>query len=317
VATTTLDELIEQTREKANVQRSNFVTDTAIVALLNEAGKQLREEIITADDSYYQATLDFSVGAQPDNEQELPATFWKMRGLDAFAGDSLRQTEVYAREFRNRFDPGIGYYFGGDGNSIVICGSDAPQANPFRLSFVPKPLPLAPGATRTFAVHGADQPGTAGPGPSAAWLLTNAAFTAADEGGYLTPAFAAPNEAWNIPYLITTVFSGTAAAVSPDPNLIGVFSTPPSGTAYTITTQPADTRNALDVTEDNFSEYYSVRAAMVIARKKRQDSLVSQLLLERKDIEARIAALSRMRQSEPQQAPVLQRPDRGVGDWEL
>ena len=380
MATTTLDELLEQTRQKANVVDSAFVLDPEIITYLNEARKQFRELVVTADDSYYQDTVDFSIGAQPLNIQALPATFWKMRGLDAFAGDSLRQTEVFAREFRNRHDPGIGYYFGGDGNSIVVSGQSPEQANPFRLYWTPKPKPLAalvPGVTRSIAHNIAD--GTNG---GAEIVLINGAFSVGDVGGTLTigASGTAGDGAYTIiartgpttvqvlpqptPGLVfgastTATLTGAADhtrafAIAPGDNQssgywslqngsfgasdVGAFlAIDVGGTTYdgtfeivqfvsatlvrvlpaiagssgaltgtaTLSRQPADTENALDLTEDNFSEYFSVRAAMVIARKKRQDTLVAQLAAERVAIEERIASLSRMRQSEPQQAPVL------------
>jgi len=394
VATTTLVELIEQTRLKANVSRSNFVTDAEVITYLNEARKQLREEIISADDSYYQATLDFSISAQPSNVQALPDRFWKMRGLDAFAGDSLRQREVYAREYRNRFDAGVGYYFGGTGTSIVVCGQSPEQCNPFRLTYVPRPLPLAlllEGNTRSIThdaadgtnagahfifTNGAFTPGDVGatvtisgaannngtytilsitgpieiavlPAPtpslllgagavvsiadadnatrsfnvaptdnqnSGYWVLQNGAFGASDVGSYLTTVINAPNEAYSGTFQILTVVNSTAVQVTPTV-------TPASGSltgTATLSRQPANTESALDLTEDGFSEYLSVRAGMAVARKKRQDSLLAQLAAERAAIEGRIQSLSRMRQSEPQQAPVLWgRRSISYDDWEV
>lgn len=387
---TSLDDLIEQTRLKANVARSNFATNDEIIVYLNEARKQFRELVVTADDSYYQGTLDFSIGAQPLNEQALPSTFWKMRGLDAFAGDRLRQTEVYARPFANRFDPGVGYYFGGTGNSIVVCGQSPEQCNPFRLYYTPKPLPLAAlatpvarsivfngidgtnagsqfvfgfgkfsaadvGATLTVAgtltpcdgtytilsvvdaTHVTTQPAptpsqsfnssdvvTVTPAATATrtfaianpdsqssgfWILQNGSFGVDDVGSFMTVTINAPNASLTGTYEILAVNVGN---IQVTPAVPGVFSGL-TGTA-TISRQPANTESALDLTEDNFSEYFSVRAAMVIARKKRQDSLVAQLAAERAAIEDRIAALSRMRQSEPQQAPVLWGHRRYVSD---
>ncbi len=393
MATTSLDDLIEQTRVKANVLRSNFVLDPEIVVYLNEARKQFRELVVTADDSYYQSTLDFSVSAQPLNLQALPSTFWKMRGLDAFAGDSLRQREVFAREFRNRFDADVGYFFGGDGNSIVVCGQSPEQCNPFRLYYTPKPLPFAqrlPGETRSIAPDALD-----GTNAGSHFILTNANFRAGDVGGSLTVtgfsgatdgtytilSIVSPTEVVTIPapppsesgspgetavvvassaatrtfavaptdsqnsglwtlqngnfglsdvnsyltidvggttydgtFQIGTVYNSTAVIVTP---AITGASGSLTGTA-SLSRQPPGTDSYLDLTEDNFSEYFSVRAAMVIARKKRQDSLVAQLGAERAAIEDRIAALSRMRQSEPQQAPVLWgRRSNNYEDWEV
>lgn len=381
MATATLDDLIAQTRLKANAANTNFVTDTEIIRYLNEALQQFRELVITADDSYYQSTLDFTITAAPGNAQALPADFWKMRGLDGFAGDSLKQAEIYAREFRNRFDPGVGYYFGGDGNSIVVSGRSAEQANPFRLYYTPKAIPLASllaTTTRNISVNA----GVDGTNAGGQLILTNAALNAADLGGTLV--ISNTGNGLDGTWTIVRVVSGTTVEVSPQPPVstvtngstgitltpsktasrtfavapndqfdstdvlniaLGAFGaddlssyitlavtpaayaatyqirfvntatsvrTSPSvvssgnltGTA-TVSRQPGGTRSSLDATEDNFSEYFSVRAAMVIARKKRQDTLVAALGGERAAIEDRIAALSRNRQSEPQQAPIL------------
>jgi len=303
----TLGDLIANARDKANVAAAQFVTDAQIVVYLNEALKQMRELIVAADDSYYQATLDFSIGAQPLNLQTLPADFWKMRGLDAYAGDSLRQTEVYAREYRNRFAAGLGYYFGGDGNSIVIVpGFDAPQANPFRLTYTPKLTPLA---SLRFIQHG---PGD-GTNAGEQWFFDNGAFTAGDVGATM------------VVYGSGTILDGTWTIASVvDANRVNTTVAPGAlialGASSVVSIQTAGTRTSLDVTEDNFSEYPAVRAAMAIARKKRQDSLVAQLAAERADIEGRISAMSKMRQSEPQQAPVAWRPSfrlYPLDEWEL
>lgn len=384
MATATIDDLVSQTQDKANVASSNFATRAQIIVFLNEALRQFRELVVTADDSYYQATLDFSITAQPGNVQALPSTFWKMRGLDGFAGDSLRQAEVYAREFRERFAPGIGYYFGADGNSIVISGVGAEQANPYRLYYTPDPLkladPIAPNS-RSIAHNGAD-----GSNVGQQLIFINGAFSAGDTGGTLV--ISGSGTALDGTYTITSVVSPTNLTVQPLPtpsltagggtsavltdaaNATRTFSVVPTGIidkqsfgtwilqngafgagadlgsflsvdvdnntydgfftilqvssptnvlvtpaiestspgltgTATVSRQPGGTRNALDVTEDRFVEYFSVRAAQAIARKKRQDTLAGQLAAERAAIEDRIAALARMRQSEPQQAPVL------------
>jgi hypothetical protein len=293
---TSLVELIADTREAANVERSNFVTDPTIIRLLNYARRQLREQIITADDSYYQATDDFSISGWPNNTRALPTDFWKMRGLDCFAGDSIRQHEVFAREFRNRFDPGLGYYFGGTGNTLVVCGQSPEQGNPFRLSYVPYPRPLAALETRTITPD--EFSGTNG---SSQLVFLAGGFTSVDIGGTITIAGSSGGTLDGTRTILTIVSSTTITATpTPPPGVTtGLTAT------VTVTRQPAGTDAALDITEDAFAEYLPTRAAYRIARKKRQDSLVAQLAADRVAIEERIAALARSRQSEPQQAPVL------------
>jgi len=124
------------------------------------------------------------------------------------------------------------------------------------------------------------------------------------------------NNAYDGTYQILALVSGTPPGVLTTPSTAGSAGVL-IGTA-TISRQPAGTQHVLDVTEDNFVEYFSVRAGMVIARKKRQDTLVAALGAERAAIEERIAALAKNRQSEPQQAPVLWgRRSITLEDWEV
>lgn len=106
------------------------------------------------------------------------------------------------------------------------------------------PFTQAP-AMRTFAIFGGDLPlgegGGPGPGPGY-WAFNNGAFTDADVGGALLPAFAPPRQAWNVPFTINRVLSDHFVSVSPDPSQLGTFTNPGSGTVVLISPAPTTTQ---------------------------------------------------------------------------
>ncbi len=84
-----------------------------------------------------------------------------------------------------------------------------------------------PGTTRTFAIDASDAPA------GSTWVFVNGDFTDIDIGGTVTPAFDAPNTAFNIPYTITDVLSSTTVTVTPTP--AGGFTNPATGNTITVT----------------------------------------------------------------------------------
>jgi hypothetical protein len=87
--------------------------------------------------------------------------------------------------------------------------------------------PLVPGTLRTITADASDVPENALGGT---WAVLNGAFTSADVGRTLLPNLDAPNAAWNVPFTIIQIMSPTFVRVTPDPSLIGVFTSPASGT---------------------------------------------------------------------------------------
>ena len=289
MAFTTLDQLDTLLRQKTNTENSNICSRSERISYLNEALRELREKIVSADDSYYSAHQDYSVGAYPANVAALPADFWMARAVKALAG-TVRERDVFAREARESNRPGIGYMFGGTGNDIVFLPQFTAQSgNPWRLIYTPKPIPLADTVIRTPAWTTGDHSG--------AGVITVAAGNFQD--GDVTITLGGGSGADGV-YTILEVFAANQVEVSPSPGTLTFANT----TTYSVTNQPPGTRNTLDTTEDAYAEYLPVRAGVQVARKKRQDSLVDSLGAERAAIEARIQLMAAKRQGEPQQAPV-------------
>lgn len=304
-----VSELVTVVRQKANVERSNFVSDDEIVGYLDERRKQLQELLIAADDSYYmsRATLT-TIGATVDtNSAVLPTDFWKMRGLSAKAG--LREEfPVFARNFANRLEPGeLGYTL--DGDSISLWQPvDAAQCNPFVLRYAPRALKLAlPVAYAIPATAAAD-------GTNAAQQFVFPAGVFDDEtgmtGGTLVIAGDTALGALDGSYTVrgfTHVGGDTQITVTPVPVASHIMTGP-----YTavLTYQPSGTAGELDATADDYAEYLTSGAAVPVLSKKRQPDAAAARLAECTRIELRISQAATMRQSEPKSAPVLRRYDR-------
>lgn len=300
-------QLVARTRKKANVQRSNFADDNEIVEYLNELRKKLHKLLIAADDSYYVSRVTLTtIGSTVDtNSAVLPADFYKVRGLSARAG-TTREFPVDARSFHDRYVPGeIGYTL--DGDSISIWRpADAARYNPYVLRYTPRPRPLA--LPVTYAIpQTAAQDGT---NVSGNFVFPGGTFSDAGMiGGTLVIAGDTAVGSLNGTYTVTGF-----AVVGPNTTLIVTPAPSPSHTmtgAYTatLTYQPDGTDAVLDATADDYIEYLTSGAAAPILSKKRQMDAAAAKLAECAKVEAELAQLATMRQSEPKQAPVLKRFD--------
>jgi hypothetical protein len=92
----TLAELRTEARQRANMENTQFVTDTEVDARINAALGELYDIIIEADESYYQRQTTFTLTSAPPtgtstatmpgtsttNQINLPTDFYRMYGLD-------------------------------------------------------------------------------------------------------------------------------------------------------------------------------------------------------------------------------------------
>lgn len=293
------------------------LTTATILTYLNDAVRSLYDLFLDSVPHWVQSSFDFTLLGNSDETSvvALPEDFQIDLGLDwqnppgVTYPLTIRRLPTFLD--RNRLNPyntlalSPAFYnrnYAVQGSNLQLypkqnCGGD------YRLYYQVQIKPLAlPVLERTFAVNGGDQPGTAGPGPSNAWLLGAGAFVAEDVGRTLLPAFAAPNEAWNIEYEITDFFSATAVGVTPDPNAIGVFTSPPSGD-WNVYEQPAGTIAALPQVFAPWQLYVKTFAAISVMTSFQEDT--SQLQARLAQETARVKRMAELRQSDLRQIPIL------------
>jgi len=315
-----LDDLIARARLESGLRANAYYDNDQIVRYLDAGGAELADIFTAANQHYVIKEFDFTTtGGSAAAIVSLPSDFQQGHSLEIYpqtyngvsTPNQQTRTIRYLPNWLNR------NAYAGNAFPLVIAGGgfvdpvytflDAklrfypPQltpAAPFKLYYTPQWTTLA--AKRTFTVDPSDNP--AGPD----WSFANGAFTSADIGATVTPAFAAPNTAFNIAYTITNVLSPTFIAVTPTP--AGGFTGPASGTATVATAGTTDTIPAVMAP---WSEYLVVYAAIAINTDRERGT--GELERKLNALKARITSIIAVRQEEPQQPP-LSRGGAGWGD---
>ncbi len=320
----TTQQLVDDTRVLSGLMDNQYLDDTQIITLLNDAYQELDDTFTASVQHWRRKSYDFTLSGGVDgNSLDLAANvpdFQMTQGVDDLANPQHPRTVDRLTSFTQRNGSDSLYsnnrrskQFFEDGNLLFIYPANH-SAGSYTLIYTPQTELLAlPVLERTFAVNGADQPGTAGPGPSNAWLLGGANFVAEDVGRTLIPAFATPNEAWNIPYLVTDFFSATAVAVTPDPNAIGVFDQPPSG-SWSVYEQPLGTVGALPVLMSQWATYLKLYASIAI--RESQELEVGELERKLNALKVRIKNMSNKRSEGVAQAPITRNRHSWGGGWD-
>jgi hypothetical protein len=104
----TVSELITRVRERSNTERSNFVTDDEIIRYIDQAYTKLYDLIVQKFENYYIDEYSFTTDGT-NNFFDLPATFYKMVGLDQLqsnspAGDNALTVRPFNFNERNRYN---------------------------------------------------------------------------------------------------------------------------------------------------------------------------------------------------------------------
>jgi hypothetical protein len=313
--------LIAATRVDSGLRNNRFFSNDQIAEKLTDAYADLRDRMIIRFAFWFKKTFNFSLaGGVGGNILTLSSNvpdlemIQYLNLLDSSGNpspvtmlSSVAERNQYAANYPfatgNGFNGFVGRKYFPDGDDLEILPAANSLGN-YELVYTPQPQRLAlPVLERTFAVNGGDQPGTVGPAPSNAWLLGASQFVAEDVGRTLVPAFAAPNTAWNIPFEVTEYFSATAVSVTPDPNAIGVFDQPPSGT-WSVYEQPAGTIGELPESLTPWAKYLQIQASIAIRTAQRKS--IAALDLQRQVFEKRIVALTKQRSQGVTQAPITQ-----------
>lgn len=106
--TFTVSELITRVRERSNTERSNFVTDDEIIRYIDQAYTKLYDLIVSKFENYYIDEHSF-VTDGVTQFFDLPATFYKMVGLDQLqnasgSGDNALTVRPFNFNERNRYN---------------------------------------------------------------------------------------------------------------------------------------------------------------------------------------------------------------------
>jgi len=140
---TTLTQFRTRVRERANMEGSQFVTDTELTGYINSSASELYDLLVSRFADYYLS--DTAVTVTTGSSIPLPVNFYKLRGLDLDLGGGDYQT---LRQFnfneRNKATDDLRVLQRGvsqlryrvQGNTISLTPADQ-ATNSYRVWFVP------------------------------------------------------------------------------------------------------------------------------------------------------------------------------------
>jgi len=130
------------TRQRADMENSQFVTDTELLRYLNRAYAELYDLIVTeanADD-YFLNSSTFTL-VSGTKAYDLPADFYKSRGLDLTVGSDsmpIRRYNFSQRNVGSRFQTARNFRYHIQGNSIYINPKPS-SSDTMTLWYIPSP----------------------------------------------------------------------------------------------------------------------------------------------------------------------------------
>jgi len=152
-STVTLGSLKTQTRQRANMENSNFVTDAELVLYINSAIQELYDMLVEAAEDYY--TISSSIVCDGvTSTYAVPSGFYKLMGVDYTLGSDPIPMEKYTFLDRNRYSSSdnrvVRYRLIKD--SIVF--QPIPAAQTMTLWYIPAFTPLALDADLFDGING-------------------------------------------------------------------------------------------------------------------------------------------------------------------
>jgi hypothetical protein len=144
----TLLQLRTQSRERANMENSTFVSDSELNNYINLSIAELYDMICNkVDEDYNITSYTFTTSADVD-AYNLPSDFYKLRGVDLML-DTLRSTPLKRFEFaeRNSLDPifvgPVDLKYRLRGNQISFTPAELMGGNNIRVWYIPLPTRLS------------------------------------------------------------------------------------------------------------------------------------------------------------------------------
>ncbi len=148
MAAVTLANLRTRVRNRANMENSQFVTDTELNIYINQAIADLRDKMISkAGEDYFAETESYSLQANRE-AYDLPSDFYKILYVEVQGDDNyfyqMRRFEISERNFGaspiNYYIPDIRYRLRAD--SIIFTPQNLVGGRTVRMTYVPIPTEL-------------------------------------------------------------------------------------------------------------------------------------------------------------------------------
>lgn len=169
---TSLTQLRTQARQKADMINSAFCTDAEVNDMLNLSYAELYDILVSTYEDYYFVETTFTV--QSGSVYELPADFYKLRGIDLMEGGAYYNIPKYQWAERNAYDNNVLNAYAGYANvRYRIAGSNlrfypeqSVSGRTFRLFYIPRYTPMIAATPATLLQNNlvltAVTPGAAG-----------------------------------------------------------------------------------------------------------------------------------------------------------
>lgn len=170
--TVTVQQIVDQVRILSDLKRNLYYSDTDISEFIDDAGKELADIFIDAQEHYFQSHVDFTLaGGQGANTLTLPDDFQKADILlrDPTTDQPSRVPKL-GSELERTAALSSAYLYAGAGRRYFIADQTLELLPPsmasgnYRLLYTPQFASLAFPRTPTFTVPVAAIPGTVGAG---------------------------------------------------------------------------------------------------------------------------------------------------------
>jgi len=142
----TLAEMRTKVRERANMENSQFVSDTELTGYINSSYAELYDLLVSRFEDYYSEQEAFTITS--GNSRTLPVDFYKVRGVDYNSGSGAQTVGRWNFEERNRIGNEINALTGlvnrqyrVMGQSIQFLPIDSAQGS-YVLWYIPRFQPL-------------------------------------------------------------------------------------------------------------------------------------------------------------------------------
>ena len=138
----TLAQIRELAKQRADMENSSFISDAEWTTMINGSYGELYDLITVQFEDYYLAEpLSFTLTNQ--NTKDLPADFYKLRGLDVLDGSRWSNVREFNFGERNRFSGVVSGFYGRQktyrvmGQKIYLLPEIDP-AGQYRLWYIPR-----------------------------------------------------------------------------------------------------------------------------------------------------------------------------------
>lgn len=103
MAAVTLAQLISRSRNRANMERSSFVSDSELTDYINEAAMRLHELVAAAYGNEYVKSVSSGNTVAGTSDYALPSDFFKLTGVDMTFNGKVRSLKKYMETERNTY----------------------------------------------------------------------------------------------------------------------------------------------------------------------------------------------------------------------